>query len=57
MKTRRSLGLRSQVHMGTGGQGYGDWTTHTRYWRHRMRPFPEHAGVNIVALGRKMIEL
>ena len=42
--TRRSLGLRSQVHMGTGGQGYGAGPSHM-IMAPLAAPFsPEHAG-------------
>ena len=56
-KTRMSLGLRSQVNMGTEGQGYGDWTnTHDNRAIGRAF-FLEHANVKSSALRRKMTEL
>jgi len=55
--TRRSLSLRSQVNMGTEGQGYGDWTnTHDNGAIGRAF-FPQHASVKSSALRRKMTEL
>src|SRR5208282_551567 len=55
--TRRSLGLRSHVNMGTEGQGYGDWTnTHDKRAIGRAF-FQEHANVKGSALRRKMTDL
>ena len=52
-----SLGLRSQVNMGTEGQGYGDWTnTHDNGAIGRAF-FPKHASVQSSAMLRKMTEL
>ena len=52
-----SLGLRSQVNMGTEGQGYGDWTnTHDNGAIERAF-FPKHASVQSSAMRRKMTEL
>ena len=52
-----SLGLRSQVNMGTEGQGYGDWTNTHDNGAIALSFFPEHATVKISALRRKMTEL
>ena len=52
-KTRRSLGLRSQVNMGTEVQGYGDWTNTHDNGAIGCAFTPEHSGINIVALRRK----
>ena len=51
-----SLGLRSQVNMGTEGQGYGDWTnTHDNGAIGRAF-FAKHASVQSSAMRRKMTE-
>ena len=51
--TRMSLGLRSQVNMGTEEQGYGDWTnTHDNDAIGRAF-FPKHASVQSSAMRRK----
>ena len=56
-ETRMSLGLRSQVNMGTEGQGYGDWTnTHDNGAIGRAFS-PKLASVQSLAMRRKMTVL
>ena len=56
-KTRRSLGLRSQVNMGTEGQGYGEWTNTHDNGAIAPAFFPKHVSIKNSALRRKMTEL
>ena len=52
-----SLGLRSQVNMGTEKQGYGDWTNTHDNGAIGCAFSPEHSGIKMVTLRRKMAEL